>query len=128
MYELRISYDYCKDKERIIEDLVDQVHWSEHRNIQKRNEITATRNVVEEEVIKTARARSSLEKYRLVVTGISADVEAATDSIGNFISEELRALEKRVRGVTIQSLERFCESLRAASRTDYHGSHRSFTE
>lgn len=75
--------------------------------VQKLNALTAARSLATEEVTEKTRACSSLARLQLIISGISADVESEPDQMGNSICEEIQALERRVCGATIQSLQGF---------------------
>lgn len=86
------------------------------------------RRFVADEVTEKVLVRSSLAIFCRTIAVISADLYFAPDAVGNFIAEELRMIEVRVRGATIQSLEGLCNGLRIAAATGeldfpvHHGS------
>lgn len=83
--------------------------------------LTAARRMVTEEVMETARVRYSLKKLTRTIAGIYDEVESTPDKMGNFVADELRDLEIRVRGATVQSMKRLCKSLRAAVASTSRG-------
>lgn len=118
----------CAEQYSLIAELVDKVDTSEHREEQTRNAITASQRMVAEEVRKTSRVRFSFTRLIQTISGSSDDLKFSPDAMGNFIADELRELEVRVRGATAQSLNSLSIRSFAAFESESRGSHHAIPE
>lgn len=112
MDSLQFSHNGCFEKDKIISRLIEEVGSSEHLEVRTRNALAAAQRLVKEEEMKTVEGSALLANFPPVDNGIWTDVHSAPDSMGNFIADNLRFLETRVRGATSQSLEGLLEILR----------------
>lgn len=91
---------------------------SEHREIRTPNALSAVRRQLFEAQADAVRSKEKLTQLRRCVSGILTNVEASPEAMGDLATSELRLLDDRVLGATMQSLGGLLEIIRTAARVD----------